>query len=75
MGRWLPDANGPGEWGDQRPCCELSPESGRDEAVTFPSLLGDPGLEGKGEAPGNGDCCVGESVKRKIRGSSCQKEV
>lgn len=75
MGRWLPDAKGPGEWGDHRPCCDGSAVSGRGEATGVPSLLGDPGLEVKGEAPGYGEFCVGESVNRKIRGSICQNEV
>ena len=75
MGRWLPDAKGPGERGDQRPCCEGSAVSGLGEGTVFVSRFGDPGLDGKGDAPGYGECWVGERVKRKMRGSICQNDV
>jgi len=46
----------------------------RGEGSGVPSLLGEPGLEGYGEAPENGECWVGESVNKKIRGSICQND-
>lgn len=41
----------------------------------WPSLAGDDGLEGNGEADGNGEWLIGKGVKRKIRASSCQNDL
>ena len=38
------------------------------------SLFGELGREGYGEAPGNGECSVGDSVNKYMRASSCQNE-
>lgn len=79
MGRWELEVKGPGEWGRLGLyCAALSIDVGsgsRGDVTVVPSLFGDPGREGIGEAPGKGECWVGERVKRNMRASICQNEV
>jgi hypothetical protein len=75
VGKWLPELKGPP--GEEIPAVIASEY---DATISlrgelWPSLTGEAGLDGNGEAVGKGEWLTGERVNRKRRASICQNDL